>query len=632
MSLTFQYLMMAAFLLESFNVFFITIHKSNSLHVKSKIKVSLYSLQKFIKESVSLVILFLVITGIMSLFHPILILYGIYLLFLPLIIPHTYRLSHLYLLVFAPLSIQWMSFHWMVIALFILLYSFFYQLNTHTVSFDSNFRITRITRVLLPLLFIIIFILQNFSHTLFQQVLIVGMFVLVMSLENSLAETKALLIASKNRYVIWNLKSNHFNLKFLNDKTRITLYQQLFMITYLSMFISLLSKNGWMFIIIGSACIYLLLSELDKLIQYKFFNQSILYDDVVSRFIFSQIMLSGISFYLLYLGCIEVMHLNNIHLPYFSFIKFVFLVWYSTWIYFFYKRFDKKIPFKILKVISLVTLFSLTACSSKEVESFMITEESITFTGNMVHLNKQEFNLDEDNNTTLSVGHGDSVKKGDVLFSMYDPDSNNEIKRINFQINQINEQINELNQQISKSDDDIFKSDLKGQISSYKHDIELLNFDKNLIHTTQTHTAKFDGQVYLKDGLLKVYSKTLVLNLELNEHEYRKFTEFKSYNIKTLDHETITKSKNYIIHFVEDAYVIAFDVFEYDCYVNQTLLVEPSSPLLFVPEDFVRKDDKQLLVSTEATEVIIKANYDELKKGYYIKEGLKAGDVIYRYE
>src|SRR5699024_10915272 len=229
---------------------------------------------------------------------------------------------------------------YLCIPLFIILLVYFYHqtpTKTYFFEYEEHFKIFRIV---IPLILMVSFMIQNHSHALLQQILILSVFVMIVGLESCLTETKTLLETSKNRYILWHLKSEYFDLKFLNHKNRFALLSQSMMILYLSILSGFIVKDALIIVMLLLCFIYLLLSEFDKMIQYKFFNQSVLYDDVISRFIFSQIILSGVSFYLIYLGMGQVLTERNLNLNLFELFKFIFMIWYIIWAFIFFKRFN----------------------------------------------------------------------------------------------------------------------------------------------------------------------------------------------------------------------------------------------------------------------------------------------------
>lgn len=632
MSLLLQYFMMISFLFEPFQIYLLTLSTTKKLLIKSPFKANVYSVLRFYKMQWIPLCIFMGVTLFLGSQNPVIYAYSLYLLCLPFIIFYTHHMKQLLVLCLLPILAIVSSLHSLLFFFFIMCLFLFSKMTPEKPQYFIYEQAFNIFKILIPLVFGVTFFLSNLKAILLPQFITLALFIMIANLESSLTETKTLLETSKNRYMIWHLKSENFNLGFLNQKNRFTLYQQCFMILYLCGLMLFLIQDVVMVIIMILCFIYCLFAELDKMIQFKFFNQSILYDDLISRFIFSQVILSGLSFYLIYLGIEYVLNLRNITVPYFKHYQILFILWYGIWAVIFFKRFNKKLRLRFLKLSLVLGLLFISGCTQKEKESIVLVDERLSYTGNMIPEKTQTIHYTNDTQTYVKVEQAQKVKQGDVLITFVDGASQNEIKRLDFQLNQLQTKLSQKKDKLAKLEDPILKEEMKLQIENIQDEIKIIHFDKGLIQTTESIKADFSGIAVVENDTITIQSDVLVFSLSLNEHEYRLIKEIISFDIYNLNREKIQTVKQYDVMFKEDAYHLTFEPFEFDSYINQTLIISPSVPRMFVDARFIIEKDETFLAQTDATEVVVEVTFDPLKNGYYIIKGLKEGDVLYSYE
>lgn len=620
----FQYLLLVSLLLDPLTNFTLSHHNTFSLKAKSQVKLVIYNLKKFLQTNLLNYLLFMVASIFMIKDNSTLIPYIIYLHFCFIFLAFNKSV----LLIYFPLFMSVITFYFKLPALLVLI-SFI------TLFLMKNYQETKLStftysqnHLSLIVFFVIVSILffQTNHQILNEQTIILSIIFLISSLEGTLSANKLILERSKNRYILWSVKSRRFNLKFLNNHVRSKIIHNAVSVLYLSLILCFYKFNFFNLIMIALVFIYLALYELDKLIQYKYFNQSIIYDDFLSRFIFKYIIFSGISFYLLFLGVRLILPTFK----YLNYIKLAFVFWFSTWILFFFKRFNKKIK---LISLSLSLLLILSGCSTQK-ESLIITNNQQTFMGNMIPVASQAIDLD-DEAINLKVSHGDHLKKDELILRYEYEDRQDEIKRIDLQIKQTKESLTQKKNQLIKADA-YTKQSLNEEIKLLNDDLKILEFDKEIIPVTKDIQAKYNGTVSIENNILEFISEQLIPSLELSEHEFRLFKEFNSFTIFDLDQNELAKIKEYNSNSKlidkHPSYKIVFEEFENDCYLNQTIIIQPSSPLIHLPQKFVREDDEFLYALTKETEVEITGRYDELNKQYIITKGLEVGDEILAYE
>lgn len=360
MSSVYIYCILVSFLFEPLQTFMLMNTDSKILSVISKVKLSTYCFKRFYKQNVLSMILFLVSSTLAIYFDKSLIFYLAYLALLPLMLTHTQNYLECALFLLLPIPAILIKSSLLFFFLLILTYLFINKRwVTLTPLSEMMENVFVILKYISPIFLIVFLTLQSSFGLIGQQTLIIGIFVMVSNMENSLTETKTLLDISRSRYIIWALKSESTNHYFLNKNSRNTLLSQTLIILYLTILLTIVSKNYTLVFVITLLFIYLLASELDILIQYKFFNQSILYDDALSRFVFSQVILSGLSFYLIYMGVTYLLQQQDYYSIIFSYIEFGFIVWYLFWIVFFIKRFKKTFIRSFKRIVIPVLLFTL---------------------------------------------------------------------------------------------------------------------------------------------------------------------------------------------------------------------------------------------------------------------------------
>lgn len=635
MSSVYIYCILVSFLFEPLQTFMLMNTDSKILSVISKVKLSTYCFKRFYKQNVLSMILFLVSSTLAIYFDKSLIFYLAYLALLPLMLTHTQNYLECALFLLLPIPAILIKSSLLFFFLLILTYLFINKRwVTLTPLSETMENVFVILKYISPIFLIVFLTLQSSFGLIGQQTLIIGIFVMVSNMENSLTETKTLLDISRSRYIIWALKSESTNHYFLNKNSRNTLLSQTLIILYLTILLTIVSKNYTLVFVITLLFIYLLASELDILIQYKFFNQSILYDDALSRFVFSQVILSGLSFYLIYMGVTYLLQQQDYYSIIFSYIEFGFIVWYLFWIVFFIKRFKKTSIRSFKRIVIPVLLFTLVACGSANDTALVVSDDRHVFSGNMVSQQNQEIALLED--MVVKVSNGQLVEKGIVLAVKKNEVASGEIKRLNFQIEQNKTRIADLNKIINQTEDEFEKQNLQLERKTLEDELQLLNFDKGQINVSESIVANFNGTIMLKSDMLTLISNDLNLSLTLTENEYRMFKEIKNFEFSSLDKTVISRGDSYITLPIENTdsplYRIQFDFFENSCYINQTILVRSVEPQIYVPAQYIRIDKDNMFAKSKETEFSIVATFDEFKNSYLIHDGLKDGDEILSYE
>ena len=589
------------------------------LQSRSKLKYRLYYFFQFYRQNIFSTLYILLFSGYCLYQKEISLGLTVYLLLSPLILGLTqsflFRLTVLFLAYWLPNPIILFTLFMTVTQIHT------YQIKTET----STFRKLNYLKVILPLFALSLLIQHRFSALVQKQFLILLSFVLITHLQASLTKSKEILTGSKNRYILWSLKTKRFNFRFLNN----ILQQQLLLYSILGVYFLILMniKQRSLGVSFMLVCVffYLLLFELDVLIHYHFFNQSQLYDDTLSRVVFSQVSQGSMGMLLLYFAILEVLQIREIYLKGINLFFYIFIVWFLFWIIFFIKRYKKPI---IRHLILICILPGMLACQKSEVESLLIKDTRPLYSGTMTPENIQEiFNLD-DSNYSVKVSHGQSVKKDETLIYINNPLAIEEINRINFQIEQHESKINILEKELSKLQDEM-KSPIQTEISSLKESLDLLNFDKKQVKTGKNVRAQFDGTVFIHNNSLKLVSDSLILTLTLSEHEYKTFKAITSFEILNLDREPISIAKAYLVEPKEENLLLSFSSFDHECHPNQTLLVREENLSFDIPKHFIRENEDTLLVKTDATEMLVEGIYDG--DTYLITEGLKEGDIIYAY-
>ncbi len=530
------------------------------------------------------------------------------------------------IMLFSPLILSYLNLSHYIILIFIIYYTFLlHHRYPRRFKSDSISSFLNIFNIVLPLLVLLSIFSINLGSAVQKQLLILLCFILMTQVHSQLLSNKKETIVSKNRYILWSLSSTHFNFKFLNIRLRKSIMQ--YSIFFLLIVFMLNIQNRFIVdsLLIMCLFLYLFLSELDYIVHYHYFNQSYLYDDLLSRTFFTQLVNSIIGLFLLYISVKEIILLRNLSSTYIPYIQLAFFFWLFSWFCFYILRYKKKICFRKSLVILILPL--LLSCSKVPQETLVVVDSRAYYSGTMRNENTQEF-LISDESQEIKVSHGQKINKGDILFTTVHPGARQDIDRINFQVEKLNTKLSHLKGLLK---DEEKAHEAKIQIESVEEELSLLYFDRRQIQTT-THTkASFSGTTYIQDDTLKLVSDALALTLELTEHEFRHFKKIQDFDFMTLDKEIMSKGTTYIVEPENDLYIIQFDAFEHDCYVNQTLLISSSSPQYYIPQSFIRVDEDLLFVQTDSTEKAILGSYDDLKGNYLVSEGIESGDVLYEY-
>lgn len=440
-------------------------------------------------------------------------------------------------------------------------------------------------------LFILCLMIPDLSTTL----LILFPFILIADLSHTFNKSKQIIQRHKSYYTLASTlcKAKVLNPQIIKMIQSYTLLIFVLSITKLSMLPLLLSLF-----------LYLLLYELDVLIQYHFFNQSQIYHDNVSRHSFYFFILNGVSFLLV--------------AQLFDFPYYPFILWYCLWSVIFIMRNFKK-------TILLILPFLLSGCQATPILTHTVQSSTRNFIGEMIPQETQTIVIDRSQNLTLHVENHQRITKGDSLITYSLTESINELKRIDYQIKQLEDDILKLkNTPQSETIDD---HAIKNEIESLQREIELLKFDKSLISKTNTIRAQIDGIVLIYDDTLKIQSENHCLTLTLDELEYREFIQNKSYQAYTLDDTLLVELGQFRLKSEgRDQFILTFDFFENETYPHQSIIIKPISQKFMVPESFVYENDQELYVWIDHEKIIVEG--EKVNNNYLITKGLNENDVL----
>src|SRR5690554_433625 len=440
-------------------------------------------------------------------------------------------------------------------------------------------------------LVILCLMIPDFSTTL----LILFPFILIADLSHTFNKSKQSIQRHKSYYT---LAATLCKTKVLNPQINKMIQSYTLLIFLLS-----LTKLSLLPLLL-SLFIYLLLYELDVLIQYHFFNQSQIYHDNVSRHSFYFLILNGISFLLV--G-------QLFDLPHYPFI-----LWYCLWSVIFIIRNFKK-------TLLLILPFLLSGCQATPILTHTVQSSTRNFIGEMIPQETQTIGIDRSQNLTLHVENHQQITKGDSLITYTLIESVNELKRMDYQIKQLEDDMSKLKNmpQSETVDEDA----IKNEIDSLQREIELLKFDKGLISKTNTIRAQIDGIVFIQDDTIKIQSKKHCLTLTLDELEYREFIQNKSYQAYTLDDTLLVELGSFSLNSEgRDQYILTFDYFENNTYPHQSIIIKPISHKFIVPESFVYQTDQELYVWINHEKIIVEG--EKVNNNYLITKGLKENDVL----
>lgn len=561
-------LLLLAIQIENIESFFTMPSKTHNLKVYHPLKHRIYLYFKYLTQN-PMVTLSFILLSVVS--YPSDIAYIIFLLLIPLYQCHPFFIYGVY------------SISSFLDNPLILLIVFFFRnifIHSHQIKIPDSLKIV-----------ILCLMIPKFSTIL----LILFPFILSSDLSHAFNRSKKTILRHKSYYMITKTINK---IRILNPQMckKIITYTLLIVIISMSQ-ITILPLLLTMFI-------YLLLYEIDVLIQYHFFNQSQIYHDRFSRNTFYFIILNGISFLLI--G-------QLFDLPHFPFI-----LWYSLWSIIFILR-----NFK-WKIMILLPLF-LSGCQDSIIHTHTVQSNSRSFIGEMIPKETQTIVVDRNQPVTIHVKDYQHVNKGDLIITYTLTDSINEIKRMNYQIHLLEKNVKEL-ETLLKSET-IDQTSIEREIATLEQEIKIIQFDMNLIAKTKDIYTHIDGVLLIQDDTLKIQSKNHILSLTLTELEYRDFIQYDSYEAFTLDDQPLDSLSDYqLVSEARDTYTLNFDFFENETYPYQSVVLKPQSSNFTIPESFVYEDDEGLYVWINREKRVIEG--EKINGTYEITKGLNENEVL----